>query len=91
MLVAGKTLVVNDLIFNLPKLGRVAQLLYRLAGFGPGHPTIPALVAKKLVDDKAAVNAQLRRWASDGFDRLVVAHGAPIEHPRETLLELAAR
>lgn len=45
----------------------------------------------KLVDDKTAVKAQLRRWANDGFERLVVAHGAPIEQPRDTLLALAAR
>jgi hypothetical protein len=89
-MVAGKTLVLNDLIFNLPKMSGIAQWLYKLAGFGPGHPTIPKLVAKKLVADREAVSAQLRRWANDGFERLIVAHGEPIENPRETLLALAA-
>ena len=86
----GKTLVINDLIFNLPRLkSRVAQWLYRLFGFGPGHPTIPKLVAKKLVDDETVVKAQLTSWANAGFDRILVAHGEPIENPRETLLALA--
>ena len=89
-MVAGKTLVVNDLIFNMPRLKGAAQLVYRLLGFGPGHATIPKLVAMKLVDDKTVVKAQLRRWANDGFERLVVAHGEPIENPRETLMALAA-
>lgn len=86
----GKTLVVNDIIFNLPHLGRFADLIFRVLGFGPGKPTIPKLVARNLVDDEAAVKAELRRWASAGFDRVLVAHGAPIDDPRETLLALAA-
>src|SRR5689334_4050488 len=48
-MIAGKTLVVNDLIFNLPRLPGLAQFFYRLMGFGPGHPTIPKLVARKLI------------------------------------------
>lgn len=88
-MVVGKTLVVNDLIFNLPRLKGVAQWLYRLFGFDPGHPTIPKIVARRLVDDERAVKAQLVRWASEGFERILVAHGPPIENPRQTLLALA--
>ena len=85
-----KTLVVTDLIFNLPRLRGFAQFAYRLFGFGPGHPTQPALVRMSLVKDKAAMRAQLRAWADDpAIERILVSHGAPIEHPRETLLELA--
>jgi hypothetical protein len=86
----GKTLVVNDLIFNLPKMGGIAQLGLRLLGFGPGRPTMPKLVKRKLVDDEEAVKAQLRAWAHlDGLERILPAHGAPIDNPRETLLALA--
>ena len=86
----GKTLVVNDLIFNLPKMGGLAELGLRVLGFGPGHPTMPRLVKRKLVKDERAVQQQLHDWALAGFERILVAHGAPIEKPRETLLELAA-
>jgi hypothetical protein len=87
----GKTLIVNDLIFNLPKMGGIAGLGLRVLGFGPGHPSMPKLVRMKLVDDDKAVREQLRRWAElDGLERLIVSHGAPIANPRETLLELAA-
>ena len=85
----GKTLVLNDLIFNLPRLKGIAQWLFRLFGFGPGHPTMPKLVAMKIVDDEKLVKAQLTRWADADFDRILVAHGEPIENPRETLLALA--
>ena len=87
----GKTLVVNDLIFNLPRMPGIAGLGLRLLGFGPGHPTMPKLVKRKLVKDEDAVRAQLRDWAGlDGLERILVAHGAPIEDPRSTLLALAA-
>jgi len=86
----GKTLVINDLIFNLPHMGGIAELGLRVLGFGPGHPTIPKLVKRKLVEDDGAMRAQLREWADAGFERILVAHGAPIENPRRTLLELAA-
>ena len=88
---SGKTLVVNDLIFNLPAMKGIAGFGLRILGFGPGHPTMPKLVKRKLVADDAAVRAQLRAWADDaGIERILVAHGAPIENPREALLELAA-
>lgn len=87
----GKTLVINDLIFNLPAIKGIAGFGLRLLGFGPGHPAIPKLVKRKLVSDEAAMRAQLRAWADDaGIERILVAHGSPIDNPRETLLELAA-
>jgi hypothetical protein len=87
----GKTLVVNDLIFNLPEVPGVAGLGLRLLGFGPGHVKMPKLVRMRLVKDDARVRQQLREWADvDGLERIVVSHGAPITNARETLLELAA-
>jgi hypothetical protein len=88
-MVVDKTLVVSDLIFNLPKIPGVMGWALRLLGFGPGHPAIPKLVKRKLFGDERAVKSQLRRWANDGIDRILVAHGAPIENPRATLLALA--
>jgi hypothetical protein len=86
----GKTLIVNDLIFNLPAIPGVAGLGLRWLGFGPGGPTMPKLVMMKLIDDKAAVRAQLEDWAKlADLERVLVSHGAPIENPRNTLLELA--
>lgn len=86
----GKTLVINDLIFNLPDMKGIAGFGLRMLGFGPGHPTMPRLVKRKLVDDEEKVKAQLRKWADLDLERVLVSHGAPLEHPRETLLKLAA-
>jgi hypothetical protein len=87
---SGKTLVINDLIFNLPKMKGLAGLGLKLLGFGPGHPSMPKLVKKKLVADENAVRTQLRAWAAMGLERILVAHGEPIENARETLMKLAA-
>jgi hypothetical protein len=86
----GKTLVVNDLIFNMPRYSGLLRLGLRVLGFAPGHPTMPKLVQRRLVTNKAELKDQLRAWASLGFERIIVAHGAPIENPREALLQLAA-
>ncbi len=85
----GKTLVVNDLIFNLPAMKGIAGFGLRVLGFGPGHPTMPKLVKKRLVANDEQVRTQLREWAAQGFERILPAHGAPITNPREALLELA--
>jgi hypothetical protein len=87
----SKTLVIADLIFNLPEMHGFDKLKMTLMGFGPGHPTQPRLVMMKLVKDKDAMRAQLLAWANDaGIERILVSHGLPIENPREALLELAA-
>lgn len=87
---SGKTLVVNDLIFNLPAMPGLAGLGLRLLGFGPGRPSMPKLIQKKLVKDRDAVRRQLEEWSQlGGLERVLVSHGAPIEHPQRTLRELA--
>jgi len=86
----GRTLVVNDLIFNMPAIKGWRGWPFKLMGFGFGHPSQPKLVMRKLVANDNEMKDQLRRWAHEGFERIIVAHGKPIGNPRETLLALAA-
>ena len=86
----GKTLVVNDLIFNMPAIKGWRGLPFKLMGFGFGHPSMPKLVKRKLVANDNEVRDQLNKWAREGFERIIVAHGKPIDNPRKVLLELAA-
>ena len=86
----GRTLVVNDLIFNMPAIKGWRGWPFKLMGFGFGHPSMPKLVKRKLVANDNEVRNQLNKWAREGFERIIVAHGKPIENPREVLLELAA-
>jgi hypothetical protein len=89
-MLVDRTLVVNDLIFNLPASKGVLGLGLRLLGFGPGHPTVPRVVKHRLVADDRLVRAQLRAWAGLGLERILPAHGDVIDDPRDTLLRLAA-
>lgn len=87
---SGKTLLVNDLVFNLRDNGW-RSLGLRMLGFAPGRPALPKLLFKMVVKDRAAVRAQLEAWSQlDGLERLLMSHGEPIEQPRPVLRALAA-
>jgi len=87
----GTTLIVNDLIFNLPGAPGMAGLPLRLLGFAVKKPAIPRLIRAALVANRAVLRAQLEQWAAiAGLELLVVSHGAPIANPASTLRELAA-
>lgn len=87
----GATLVVNDLIWNLPGTPGIGGWLMRLAGFTGTPARIPPLVARKIIKDKPALRAQLEKWSAvSGLDRIIVSHGDIVTgRPRETLERLA--
>jgi hypothetical protein len=88
----GATLIVNDIIANMPDRKGFGGWLLRLAGFAGRGPRIPAIVQKLKVRDKPALRAQLERWAGlSALKRIIVSHGAPIErNPERALRRLAA-
>jgi hypothetical protein len=61
-------------------------------GFAGDEPHVPTPVRIAMVKDKAALAAQLRRWADlPMLKRILVSHGALIEHdPSPALKALAA-
>lgn len=85
------TLVVNDLIANIHDAHGAGGWILRKAGFAGDKPQVPRLVKKKIVEDERALGAQLAQWADiPSLSRIIVSHGAPIEHnARETLRELS--
>jgi len=87
----GTTLVLNDLIGNLPHGNGIGGWFLRAMEFAGDSPHIPKPVLYALVDDKAALRKQLLEWADiDSLKRIVVAHGRIIEHePRAVLRGLA--
>jgi hypothetical protein len=73
---SGTTLVVNDIIGNMPK---DAGLVLRLTRFAGDEPHIP-LPIKMTLKDEQALRAQLLEWADEpDLTRILVSHGAPIE------------
>jgi hypothetical protein len=87
----GTTLIVNDIIANMPNRKGFGGWLLKLVGFtGPG-PRIPTIVEKKNVRDKSALRTQLERWAGLAtLRRIIVSHGSTIERsPANVLRRLA--
>jgi hypothetical protein len=87
----GTTLVLNDVIGNMPGESGFGGWFLRKMGFAGDEPHIPQPVKLLMVDDKAALRQQLLEWAGiDSLKRILVSHGVPIEHqPQATLRELA--
>jgi hypothetical protein len=88
----GTTLVLNDVIGNMPGESGFGGWFLRTMGFAGDEPHIPRPVKLLMVDDKAALRQQLLKWAAiDSLGCILVSHGVPIQHrTRETLRELAA-
>lgn len=87
----GITLVLNDIVGNIRSAHGFGGWMLRLMGFAGDAPQVPAPVKLAIVADKAALAAQLRRWAGMTLKRIVVSHGETIENdPRGELLKLAA-
>jgi hypothetical protein len=75
----GTTLVVNDIIFNLPTRPGFVGWLFKQIGMTGDEPHLPPPVKMRQVKDAAALSAQFQRWASlPNLKRIVVSHGAII-------------
>lgn len=87
----GTTLVVNDLIFDLPNRGGVRGWIFEKLGLTGDHPHLPGPVRLRLVKDKQALAAQLERWSKlPDLRRVIISHGAIItDAPAEVLGKVA--
>ena len=88
----GLTLVINDVIGNITDSHGFGGWMLRRMGFAGDEPHVPGPVKFNMVESKAALRAQLLRWAdAPGLKRVLVAHGEAIEEdPRGALRALAA-
>ena len=84
---SGTTLIVNDLIANMPA---GSGFVLRIMGFAGAAPHIPGPV-KWGLKDKATLRTQLLSWADEpGLKRIVMSHGEPLEAaPEDELRRLA--
>ncbi len=81
------TLVLNDIVGNLPKSH---GFVLRALGFATDKPRIPRMIQRALVKDPQALRAQLEAWAEQPIERILVSHGQPIlTAAREALRDMA--
>jgi hypothetical protein len=88
---SGTTLVINDIIGNVQNARGLMRPVLSMMGFAGRKPQVPRMFVARVVKDKAAVAGQFRQWAAiPDLKRIVVSHGATIEHdPKGVLLGLA--
>ena len=87
----GVTLVVNEIIGSIHGAKGLSGWILELMGFAGDEPHIPAAVKIQFSQGKAALAAQLRRWADvPALKRIIVSHGDVIDdHPEGVLRQLA--
>lgn len=89
----GETsLVLNDVVFNLPHQRGFFGLVFRLLG-SSGGPRVTRLTRWTMVKDRRALRAQLERLAGlENLKRIVIMHGRRIDqNPGPVLREVAGR
>jgi hypothetical protein len=86
------SLVVADVVLNVPNAPGPRGLLFRLLGFTGDRPKLPALVRLRVLRDPAALRAQLEELAqTPGLTRIVPSHGAVVDRdPAGVLRAIAA-
>lgn len=83
----GVTLILNDIVGNLPQHHGI---VLRALGFATEAPRVPRMVKRMLMSDPHALRAQFEAWAEQPVERILVSHGRPIlAAAQETLRELA--
>lgn len=87
----GTSLVINELIFNVPNRAGFGGWLFKLMGITGDEPHMPGVVRMREVKDKPALAAQLAEWSSlPSLKRVLVSHGNIIaEDPRGVLARIA--
>lgn len=88
----GKTLVFNDLLFNLDHIPGLFGMVSRIIG-STGGPRVTWLFRRAALADKEALRAFLQRMAAtEGLVRVIPGHGKVItEAPGKTLAAVAER
>ncbi len=89
--VPSRTLIVADLIFNVPATaGWWVRFLLRVASGLKGGPGMSRLFLNQ-VKDRAALSASLKQMMEWDFDRVIVGHGNLIAHEAKPLLAALIR
>lgn len=88
----SSSLVVNDLVFNMPHVGGVIGWVMRHVTKSTGGPVISRIARLLVVKDKVAVRRELEQLAeTPALTRVVVAHHRVIDDaPAAVLKRLAA-
>jgi hypothetical protein len=83
---ASGTLITSDLLVHVEASSpRLTRLVFRLIG-NYGQPGWGWLERRMFVKDRRALRASVEQILTWPFDRIVLAHGMPVEHGGQTAL-----
>ncbi len=87
----GTTLILNDIIFNLPNRPGVAGWLFKKVRLTADEPHVPLPVQLREVKDKNALASQLKHWSQlPNLARVIVSHGEILANdPARVLARIA--
>jgi hypothetical protein len=72
----GTTLILNDLIFNLPNRTGISGWVFKTIGLTGDEPHIAPPVRMRQVKDKDALRVQLELWSHlRNLKRVIISHG----------------
>jgi hypothetical protein len=87
----GTTLVLNDIVFNMPHVGGFTGFMLRRVTASTGGPRISRIARWFLARDKPALCTHLERLSElPRLTRAIVSHHQVIEQPAGVLKQLAA-
>jgi len=87
----GVTLIINDLVVNMPHVRGIGGLIFRLLGFTGPSPKVAPIARMMLVRDRAGLKSLLEQLAErKNLVRVVMSHGHPIERDCAGALRAAA-
>jgi hypothetical protein len=88
---AGTTLVLNDIVFNMPHVSGFTGFMLRRVTASTGGPRISRIARWFLARDKPALRTHLEKLAGlPELRRAIVSHHQVIEQPAGVLRDLAA-
>jgi hypothetical protein len=88
----GTTLVMNDLIFDLPNRPGLRGWLFKAIGMTGNEAHIPPVIRMRKVVDKAALSAALQKWAQIApLERVIISHGGIIDQDAAGVLSRIAK
>jgi hypothetical protein len=87
----GVTVIINDLVVNMPHARGVSGMIFRALGFTGPSPKVAPIPRMMLVRDRAGLKSLLEQLAArKDVVRVLMSHGHPIEQDCAGALRAAA-
>ncbi len=88
---SGVTIILNELVFNVPNRPGFGGWLFKVMGMTGEEPHVPGVIKMREVKDTAALSDQLAAWSHEDVKRIIVSHGQVIDADPANVLSRVAQ